>query len=68
MTESAQQIPMSVQKEVEVLEQRFPCSQCRTPHQNRRMPKAGCDPMGSPHWSRVLAGPVALWREEPTLE
>ena len=24
------------------------------------------DPMGSPHWSRLLAGPVAPWREEPT--
>ena len=22
-------------------------------------PKGGCDPMGSPHWSRLLAGPVA---------
>ena len=24
--------------------------------------------MGSPRWSRLLAGPVAPWREEPTLE
>ena len=24
--------------------------------------------MGSPCWSRLLAGPVALWREEPMLE
>ncbi|GAB0183389.1 AN1-type zinc finger protein 5-like [Grus japonensis] len=31
-------------------------------------PEGGCDPVGSPHWSRLLAGPVALWREEPTLE
>ncbi|GAB0183589.1 epimerase family protein SDR39U1 [Grus japonensis] len=31
-------------------------------------PKGGCDPMGSLRWSRLLAGPVAPWREEPTLE
>ncbi|GAB0183788.1 AN1-type zinc finger protein 5-like [Grus japonensis] len=31
-------------------------------------PEGGCDPMGSPHWSRLLAGPVALWREEPMPE
>ncbi|GAB0179406.1 hypothetical protein GRJ2_000405900 [Grus japonensis] len=31
-------------------------------------PKGGCDPVESPHWSRLLAGPVALWREEPMLE
>ena len=24
--------------------------------------------MGSPRWSRLLAGPVDLWREEPMLE
>ena len=24
--------------------------------------------MGSPSWSRLLAGPVDPWREEPTLE
>ncbi|GAB0203576.1 mitochondrial enolase superfamily member 1 [Grus japonensis] len=29
-------------------------------------PKGGHDPMGSPHWRRLLAGPVAPWREEPT--
>ena len=23
------------------------------------VPEAGCDPVGSPHWSRLLAGPVA---------
>ena len=28
----------------------------------------GCDPMGSPCWSRLLAGPVDPWREEPTLK
>ncbi|GAB0184486.1 EH domain-containing protein 4 [Grus japonensis] len=31
-------------------------------------PEGGCDPVGSPHWSKLLAGPVDLWREEPTLE
>ena len=39
-----------------------------TPHWSRGMPEGGCDPMGSLHWSRLLAGPVDLWREEPTLE
>ena len=24
--------------------------------------------MGSPRWSRLLAGPVDPWREEPTLK
>ncbi|GAB0176237.1 AN1-type zinc finger protein 5-like [Grus japonensis] len=28
-------------------------------------PEGGCDPVGSPHWSRLLAGPVDPWREEP---
>ncbi|KAK4811167.1 hypothetical protein QYF61_019798 [Mycteria americana] len=32
------------------------------------VPKGGCDPVGSPRWSRLLAGPVNLWREEPKLE
>ncbi|GAB0191352.1 AN1-type zinc finger protein 5-like [Grus japonensis] len=31
-------------------------------------PEGGCDPMGSLRWRRLLAGPVAPWREEPTLE
>ncbi|GAB0184875.1 AN1-type zinc finger protein 5-like [Grus japonensis] len=31
-------------------------------------PKGGCDPVGSPCWSRLLAGPVASWREELTPE
>ncbi|KAK4829100.1 hypothetical protein QYF61_002051, partial [Mycteria americana] len=31
-------------------------------------PNGGYDPVGSPCWSRLLAGPVAPWREEPTLE
>jgi len=37
-----------------------------TPEQG--MPGGGCDPMESPHWSRLLAGPVHPWREEPVLE
>ncbi|GAB0180460.1 EH domain-containing protein 4 [Grus japonensis] len=31
-------------------------------------PEGGCDPVGSPRCSRLLAGPVDPWREEPTLE
>ena len=30
--------------------------------------KGGCDPMGSLCWSRLLAGPVNPWRQEPTLK
>ncbi|TRZ12782.1 hypothetical protein HGM15179_014338 [Zosterops borbonicus] len=32
------------------------------------MPKAPFDPVESPGWSRVLAGPVDLWGNKPTLE
>jgi len=32
------------------------------------VPKGGCDPVGSLCWSRLLAGPVAPWREEPMLQ
>ncbi|GAB0179307.1 hypothetical protein GRJ2_000396000 [Grus japonensis] len=32
------------------------------------VPEEGCNPMGSPHWSRLLAGPVDPWREDPMLE
>ncbi|GAB0179597.1 cAMP-dependent protein kinase inhibitor alpha [Grus japonensis] len=31
-------------------------------------PEGGCDPVGSPRWSRLLAGPMDPWREEPTQE
>ncbi|GAB0183599.1 AN1-type zinc finger protein 5-like [Grus japonensis] len=31
-------------------------------------PRGDCDPVGSPHWGKLLAGPVAPWKEEPTLE
>ncbi|CAM9379902.1 unnamed protein product, partial [Bubo scandiacus] len=50
------------------MEQIPTCSPWRTPRQSRGMPEGGCDPVGSPCWSRLLAGPVAPWREEPTLE
>ncbi|PKU43393.1 hypothetical protein llap_6299 [Limosa lapponica baueri] len=30
--------------------------------------EGSCDPVKTPHWSRLLAGPVAPWREEPKLE
>jgi len=39
-----------------------------TPCQSRWMPEGACDPVGNLRWSRFLPGPVALWREEPTLE
>ncbi|GAB0208755.1 AN1-type zinc finger protein 5-like [Grus japonensis] len=38
-----------------------------TPEQVEK-PKGGCDPVGSLRWSKLLAGPVDLWRKEPTLE
>ncbi|GAB0208767.1 AN1-type zinc finger protein 5-like [Grus japonensis] len=31
-------------------------------------PEGGCDLVGSSRCSRLLAGPVDPWREEPTLE
>ncbi|GAB0178094.1 epimerase family protein SDR39U1 [Grus japonensis] len=33
-----------------------------------KAPEGGCDPVGSPRWTKLLAGPVAPWREEPMLE
>ena len=50
------------------VEQISTCSPWRTPHRSRWMPKGRCDPMGSLRWSRLLAGPVDPWREEPRLE
>ncbi|OPJ73508.1 hypothetical protein AV530_005844 [Patagioenas fasciata monilis] len=38
-----------------------------TPEQEDALEEV-CDPMGSPCWSRLLAGPVAPWREQLTLE
>jgi len=39
-----------------------------SPCRSRGMPEGSCDTVGSPHWSRLLPGPVDPWREEPTLE
>jgi len=30
--------------------------------------EGSCDPVGSLCWRRLLAGPVAVWRDEPMLE
>ncbi|PKU42493.1 neurexin-3-hypothetical protein [Limosa lapponica baueri] len=35
----------------------------KDPTPDRGMPKGGCDPVGSLHWSGVLAGPMAPWKE-----
>jgi len=32
------------------------------------MPEGGCDPMESPHCSRLLAGPLEPWKKETTME
>ncbi|GAB0186948.1 EH domain-containing protein 4 [Grus japonensis] len=31
-------------------------------------PEGGCDAVGSLQWNKLVAGPVAPWREEPMLE
>ncbi|GAB0192299.1 EH domain-containing protein 4 [Grus japonensis] len=31
-------------------------------------PEGGFGPVGSPRWSKLLAGPVDPWKEEPTPE
>ncbi|GAB0187559.1 hypothetical protein GRJ2_001221200 [Grus japonensis] len=31
-------------------------------------PEGGCGPVGGPHWSKLLAGPVAPWKEESMVE
>ncbi|GAB0181556.1 AN1-type zinc finger protein 5-like [Grus japonensis] len=50
-------------------EQRFHLQAVEDPMPEQVEAPKGCyDPMGSLHWSRLLVGPVALWREEPTLE
>ena len=52
-----------------MLEQRFPLQPMEDPTPEQvEAPEGGCDPVGSPRWSKLLAGPVAPWREEPTLE
>jgi len=32
------------------------------------MSEGSCDPMGSLLWSRLLPGPVDLWRDKPMAE
>ncbi|GAB0207481.1 AN1-type zinc finger protein 5-like [Grus japonensis] len=50
-------------------EQRFHLQPVEDPTPEQvEAPEGGYDPMGSPHWSKLLAGPVDLWRKEPTLE
>ncbi|GAB0208078.1 mitochondrial enolase superfamily member 1 [Grus japonensis] len=50
-------------------EQRFHLQPMEDPTQEQvEAPEGGCDPLGSPCWSKLLAGPVDLWREKPTLE
>jgi len=39
-----------------------------TPRQSRWMLEGSCDPVGNPHCSRLLPGPVDPWREELMLE
>jgi len=51
-----------------MVEQISTCSLGRTPRGSRGMPEGSCDPVESPCWSRLLPGPVALWREEPMPE
>ncbi|GAB0175667.1 mitochondrial enolase superfamily member 1 [Grus japonensis] len=52
-----------------MVEQRFHLQPVEDPTQEQvEAPEGGCDPVGSPCWSRFLAGPVDPWREEPTLE
>ncbi|GAB0204743.1 epimerase family protein SDR39U1 [Grus japonensis] len=52
-----------------MVEQRFHLQPVEDPTPEQvETPEGGCDPMGSPHWSRLLAGPVAPWREEPRPE
>ena len=52
-----------------MMEQRFHLQPMQDPMLEQvETPEGGCDPMGSPHWSKLLAGPVDPWREEPTPE
>jgi len=59
-------IPHGVTLEQPVAERLHPVK--GAPRQSRWMPEGGCAPVGSLCWSRLLPGPVALWREELTLE
>ena len=59
----SQAVPLQPMEWRSMVEQISTCSPWRIPHQSRWMPKGGCDPMESPCWSRLLAGPVDPWRE-----
>jgi len=50
------------------VEQISTCSPWRTTHRRRWTPIGGSDLVESPCWSRVLAGPVDPWRQEPMPE
>jgi len=50
------------------VEQISTCSPGRTSRRSRVMSEEGCDAVGSLCCSRVLAGAVNSWREEPMLE
>jgi len=39
-----------------------------TPHWSKWMPEGGSDPVGRPHWCRLLSGPADPWRLEAMLE
>jgi len=49
-----------------MVEQISTCSPRKGPHAGA----GGClkEAVGSPRWSRLLPGPVDLWRKEPTPE
>ncbi|GAB0187665.1 AN1-type zinc finger protein 5-like [Grus japonensis] len=50
-------------------EQRFHLQPVEDPTAEQvETPEGGCDPMGSPPWRKLLAGPVAPWRGEPMPE
>ncbi|GAB0209335.1 small conductance calcium-activated potassium channel protein 2 [Grus japonensis] len=50
-------------------EQRFHLQPVEDPTPEQvEAPEGGCDPVGSPRWSKLLAGPVDPWREEPMPE
>ncbi|GAB0206687.1 AN1-type zinc finger protein 5-like [Grus japonensis] len=50
-------------------EQRFHLQPVEDPMPEQvEAPKGGCDPMGSPHGRKFLAGPVDPWREDPMPE
>ncbi|GAB0207370.1 hypothetical protein GRJ2_003202600 [Grus japonensis] len=52
-----------------MMEQRFHLQPVEDPTLEQvETPKGGCDPVGSPRWNKLLAGPVDPWREEPTPE